>query len=607
MIVRYKRQTTTLLLSSLLLCVVLTVTTFGPFVSTNSKILAGAEEDEDDDDEEEPYRSVHAQHLEATELEQLQSIDFGFGDGSSSSTSTTPERMAAETMSVLTSDLQQRLTDLFRHTKTPECRAKIAQHMGYHVQALALEEPLPFTTTLFENTCVNDTSSTWDFDNLPPGVHMGIIQNRTYQPPRNNNESVVYLEPEEIRLVYGILAHDDAEATIRLIEALSHKEPTTQFLVHVDAKYDETHHRLQDYAVKHNHKHNKISILEDPFRVRVNWGGFSMVNATLQLFHHADQLDNNFTHFVHVAASAYPIASNRRIRLTLAQYPADANFFHVILKPARPGFQVWNYFVECDDRLHRISQLPPLRKETHGIDQYTSSQWFIASRDYVHFVAHPEESEFLHDFIEYAQHMVVADETFFGTILRATPFCHKHHNRNYLHLLFDLWENERDISKRDERKCVMPDPNHCGRSPTTITLDYLDILELTDDLFARKFQDDVDPKIKDIIDMQRAREEQELLDNKATVPPPRGETVNLLMSGHGALIVAKETVHSEQPLCLGLGERQNKAKLVPCFHDWVPPTLASDWETGGVIVDETLDHNRWEIAPCSSDGNLERL
>jgi hypothetical protein len=32
----------------------------------------------------------------------------------------------------------------------------------------------------------------------------------------------------------------------------------------------------------------------------------------------------------------------------------------------------------------------------------------------------------------------------------------------------------------------MPDPDHCGRSPTIMTLDYVDILELSEDLFARK-------------------------------------------------------------------------------------------------------------------------
>ncbi len=39
---------------------------------------------------------------------------------------------------------------------------------------------------------------------------------------------------------------------------------------------------------------------------------------------------------------------------------------------------------------------------------------------------------------------------------------------------------------RDERKCVMPEKDRCGRSPTTLTMDYLPVLELSNDLFARK-------------------------------------------------------------------------------------------------------------------------
>jgi hypothetical protein len=71
--------------------------------------------------------------------------------------------------------------------------------------------------------------------------------------------------------------------------------------------------------------------------------------------------------------------------------------------------------------------------------------------------------------------------------------------------------------------------------------------------------------------------------------------------------VAKETVNTTDPLCLGLGPTENKVRLVPCFKDWVPPTLAEGWESGGVILEEVRNHTRWEIGPCSSDGNLKRL
>jgi hypothetical protein len=426
---------------------------------------------------------------------------------------------------------------------------------------------------------------------------MGIVQNRTYMPPRNETE---YISSDEVVLCYGILAHDSAPATIRLIEAVD--EPSTQFVVHIDAKYDETHKAMKKYAAKRP----KIKILDHPYRVRVNWGGFSMVNASMQLFHFADQLD--FTHFVHIASTAYPIASNRRIRNTLAAYPKDANFMHVILKPAKPHPSIWNYYVECDDRLHRIYRLNPITKETHGADVYTTSQWFMISRDFVSYFANPEPGSFLQQYLDYIEHVVVADESFFGTVLRHTHFCNKHHNWNFLHLQFDQWENERNLAMRDERKCVMPDPNHCGRSPTTMTLDYLDILELTGDLFARKFNDDVDSKIKDVIDSLRLKEEFELASLNITEPREDNYSrVNLRLDGHGTLFVAKDTVNSSMPLCLGLGETQNKVRLVPCFEEFVPETLAPNWYTGAVILEETLPHNRWEIGPCSSDGNFKRL
>jgi hypothetical protein len=243
----------------------------------------------------------------------------------------------------------------------------------------------------------------------------------------------------------------------------------------------------------------------------------------------------------------------------------------------------------------------------HQADLYTASQWFIISKEFASYLANPEPGSFLHQFLDYIPHAVVADEHFFGTVLRNTHFCHKHHNWNFLHLQFDLWENERDVKLRDERKCVMPDPNHCGRSPTTMNLDYLDILELSGDLFARKFDDEVDPKIKNVIDAYRRKEEFEL--KALDITKPRLTAVNnpLSLEGHGTLFVAKDTVNTSKPMCMGLGEARNMVRLVPCFHDGVPGTLARDWETGAVITEETLEHNRWEIGPCSSDGGLQKL
>lgn len=265
-----------------------------------------------------------------------------------------------------------------------------------------------------------------------------------------------------------------------------------------------------------------------------------------------------------MASTAYPLKCNTKIRKQIAAYPLNANFFNVVFKPTDPAEASWHYFIECDDALHRIYRLPPLSStpQENGVDLYTSSQWWISSREFAQYLAEALYGTFVREFLDYIAHVVVADETFFGTVLRHTPFCHYHHNDNFLHLQFDRWENELVVEHRDERKCVMPRPDHCGRSPTTMTLDYLPILELTPDLFARKFDDKVDYKIKDVIDRNRARDEEKFRLEEAGItsdPMQKGENnFDPSFEGHGVLIVAKETLHDKGPLCLGLGETRNK-------------------------------------------------
>ena len=110
---------------------------------------------------------------------------------------------------------------------------------------------------------------------------------------------------------------------------------------------------------------------------------------------------------------------------------------NVVMKPNRPGPSTWHYFVECDDALHRIYRLTPLVEDNYGIDIYTSSQWFIISRDFSEYIALAEPGTLAEILLEYVEHVVVADETFFGTLLRHSPFCGMHHNDNFLHLQFD--------------------------------------------------------------------------------------------------------------------------------------------------------------------------
>jgi hypothetical protein len=109
----------------------------------------------------------------------------------------------------------------------------------------------------------------------------------------------------------------------------------------------------------------------------------------------------------------------------------------IAMKPVEPNPAAWQYFVECDDAVHRIYRLHPLTMAKNGIQQYMGSQWFIISNEFAEYLAKAEEGSLVQQYIEYSKHVIIADEAFFSTILRNSKFCTMHHNSNFLHLQFD--------------------------------------------------------------------------------------------------------------------------------------------------------------------------
>ena len=280
-------------------------------------------------------------------------------------TMTNAARTASQTL-WMGSSMTHRLEALFQKTTSDTCRALIVRHLGYFVSALGREEALPFAGNggfRLETTCPEPAYEDWT--NLPPGMHLGHLQNRSYQPPPTQATYVQHAN--DLKLLYLILAHDDAPAVIRLVQALQDNDndstphphnnnsthlknasfssqsptsnkstPTSWFVIHVDAKEssEATYQRLHDYALEHANVH----VVAHPYRVRVTWGGFSMVNATLQMLqfatgHLPGQAALDFDKAIHLSATTYPLASTTEIRHELAKYPVDANFMNVIMKP----------------------------------------------------------------------------------------------------------------------------------------------------------------------------------------------------------------------------------------------------------------------------------
>jgi hypothetical protein len=73
----------------------------------------------------------------------------------------------------------------------------------------------------------------------------------------------------------------------------------------------------------------------------------------------------------------------------------------------------------------------------------------------------------------------------------------------------------------------------------------------------------VDSKIKDVLDMKRNGTFEK---EPETAESGEGEQLGLnqTFAGHGILIVAKDTVTENTPLCLGLGPAANQVRWFRC-------------------------------------------
>jgi len=226
---------------------------------------------------------------------------------------------------------------------------------------------------------------------------------------------------ESLRILYILLVHDHPSFAKRLVRALN--EPQHFFVIHVDAKpsSSSTFRALEEEyqsSSPSSPSRSNVFLVPKEMSVRVTWGGFSVVNATLQAMRYAwnhTEIAKRFDYMIDISGTSYPIKSNAAIRKSLSLHPG-AVYMDVQPEPSHPSLDFWHDYVECDDALHRVARLPLLR----GMNMHIGSQWFAIPRHVMHWFLHNELPE---AYIEYAQHVVVADENYFATLIKNSPFC----------------------------------------------------------------------------------------------------------------------------------------------------------------------------------------
>jgi hypothetical protein len=279
-----------------------------------------------------------------------------------------------------------------------------------------------------------------------------------------------------VTVAYLIRAHHAPAQLERLVRRLH--TPRSRFYVHVnrrtdDAVYDEMVERLQDVE--------RVSWLP---RVSCYWGGFSLVQATLEGVRAVCEAPALPDHVVLLSGQDYPLRPAAQIEAFLEERKGK-NFLPYWALPAeewaseRGGLDRvrWMYLERVRVKT-RLLRLPIPRRFPPGFRPFGGMAFWALTGGAVAYVGRfVRENPAVTRFFRFVK---MPDELFFQTVLMNSPLRDTVENEN-LHYL---------------------DWSTPGAHPATFGKADLPKLLASDKLFARKFDTAVDAEILDVLDRE---------------------------------------------------------------------------------------------------------
>lgn len=275
-----------------------------------------------------------------------------------------------------------------------------------------------------------------------------------------------------MKQAFLMMAHKNEEQTKRLIEWIA--DENHDVYVHIDKKSQSLFKDLSQYFNENPH----VFFVEQ--RVGVNWGGLSQVLVMIELLKQTVGKKYDFYHLI--SGQDLFIKSKKEITRFLQQYVG-----HQFLEIDENGhyWRIRGYYPLADCKYSRTFPVRkfneylsmfykkfPIRPNLKGVTVYKGANWFTLSGDCVTFVLdylqqHPK-------FIRQFKHTICADEHFFQTLIMNSPFKETVINNTLREIQWGGVEN-----------------------PKTYTMSDADLLLDSPELFARKFDSDVDREIID--------------------------------------------------------------------------------------------------------------
>ncbi|KFF00024.1 glycosyl transferase [Chryseobacterium luteum] len=270
--------------------------------------------------------------------------------------------------------------------------------------------------------------------------------------------------PESISIAYLILVHRLPDQFKRLFNAIY--ESANFYLIHIDKKASrEIGEEVRGFLKLYPNVH----ILDSE---NVVWGGYSMVQAELDGMKYLLEMDAKWDYFINLSGQDFPLKSQNVIKSFLSEN-YGRNYIKIAnQEESRPETmnRIENYFEEIGNK---ISDRTHKRAFMKDVIPYIGGQWLILTRNCCEFMINSAEVK---KFEDYYLNTLIADESFFQTVLMNTSFNGTLVNDDKRAI---IWIPDGDIKLR----------------PKTFTISDLAFLQKGDHLFARKFDDNVDGEI----------------------------------------------------------------------------------------------------------------
>ena len=281
------------------------------------------------------------------------------------------------------------------------------------------------------------------------------------------------------------MAHKNEQQVQRLIDTLDDGNST--YFLHVDLKVSDTEFK------KLFSKNSQVHFVR---RVKTEWGGFGLVNATLNAMLDIRKT-GDFDKIILLSGQDYPIKSNEEID----QYFKNSKFNIFMDHFPLPNHRKWGmgggmyrvnkYFFGLSwiekylaKAINFLAVFIPIinRKLAKGVQPFSGSQWWVMDMRALNYVLdyvadHPE-------YVKFHRHTFAPDELFFQIIL-----------------LNCKDESLRDNIANDNLRYMQWKTLEIAH-PEILNINDLDNIGESDALFARKFDTGIDEEVINSIDDQ---------------------------------------------------------------------------------------------------------